>query len=356
MIKYIPFLKYKSNEIISLGVLDSDVKEQIIPFFDAPQIKKSQPEEDRRIFKKKTNDLSKSVKKHLGGYNEIYADNFDIDDIEIDGEHSYSYFLKSFTEHTVIPVVGIDRTPEYVDVVKALREGGTLESTVIALRFTPEDFLAYDVVFDEISDLLGGVIGVFTNVDLIFDCRVCTKSDSGDIGGNIVLFANAFRLNYSVRHIIVTGSSIPASIKDVLDTDSEASITRNEIAIYNRVAANMDRNIIFGDYATVSPLYSDVTLMPEMMQSVMTPKFIYSHGNEHFFIRGKSLKKHGYGQYFSLAKILCSREFFRGASYSFGDRYLDEKSNSIGSNGQPGAVIKPLVNAHISYMVKGGVI
>jgi len=105
--------------------------------------------------------------------------------------------------------------------------------------------------------------------------------------------------------------------------------------------------------STVSPFYSDVDLDPRIMQNVMTARLAYTFKGFHYFIRGSSVKSSGYEQYFGLASTLCGQSFFRGPTYSSGDRYLHEKSRRLGKNCTPAAVIKPSVVAHITYMVLG---
>ncbi|MBN0120112.1 hypothetical protein JTL56_34775, partial [Pseudomonas aeruginosa] len=40
MIKYVPFLKLKQNEIQSVGVLDGGIRDQIAPMYDIPRTQK----------------------------------------------------------------------------------------------------------------------------------------------------------------------------------------------------------------------------------------------------------------------------------------------------------------------------
>jgi hypothetical protein len=351
MIKYVPFLKLKGNEIRALGSLSADVSSQVIPFFDSPKKRIPDDKTVEDVFKKDTLAAAKSAKKHLSSYDEFYVDNFDIDDLIIDEEHSYTFFLKCFDEHPVIPVVGIDRTPEYIQAIIDLKNSGQLSSDILAFRITAEDFVDYSIVSLEIEDQLENLFSLFDEIDLIFDCRVCSNLNASDISTQTEAFASAFRTDYqSLRKTILTGSTIPASVKEILSTDSDAMVTRNEIAIYLVTSGN-GSNFVFGDYTVISPEFSDVQLMPEMMQNVMAPKFIYSTHDRHYFIRGKSLKPHGYGQYFDLADTLCSHFFFRGEAYSEGDQYLYEKSQGLGNNCTPSALVKPLIISHITYMI-----
>jgi hypothetical protein len=252
----------------------------------------------------------------------------------------------------VIPVVGLDRSTEHNNAVLDLKQVGALKSDVVAFRVCPEDFESFEVSKDDIESNLSHIFDQFDAIDLILDCRVCTNLKAATVAPQIQEFSQKFCANHSVRRVVVTGSSIPASISEILKVDSEQLLARNELAIYSAVKTkHKHAPVILGDYATVSPNYSDVDLPPEMLQNVMTAKLTYTIPGAHYFIRGGGMKVNGSKQYFMMAKRLCSQSFFRGKSYSSGDAYLEEKSRGQGSNCSPNAVIKPAVVAHISYMV-----
>jgi hypothetical protein len=351
MNNYVPFLKFKSNEVIAIGELSADVFERVSPFFDFPR-----PNEDKttETFLSDIKRLSKSVSKHIPNIQELYVDTYDYDHADyIDGKYSYYRLVESLKDIKVVPVVSIDRSDDHLNAVLELQGNTIVQSDVVALRLTIEDFANYNVVKDEISEFLGGIFDRFEEIDLIFDCRVCSSLDEGDAAQKIVNFSRLFEQSYAVRKKITTGSSIPASISEILPVNSELDLDRKEIQIYQGVIGELNNDeFIFGDYATVSPNYSDVKIIPEMMQNIMTAKLTYTYADKHFLIRAGSLKTNGYGQYFDLARSLVSRNFFRGENYSNGDAYFEEKSRREGSNCMPGTIIKPSVNAHITFVVR----
>lgn len=351
MTKYVPFLKSKSNEIIALGDLSSDVIELICPFFDFPKNKNGYNNETFKINVRK---VLNSFKKHIKDIDELYFDNYDIDDsLHIDGMHNYHYLLGCLNDFPVTPVVSIDRSPNHINSVITQKDAGIVSSTVIAIRLTPEDFESFHAIEDDIEDVLGNVFDKFNSIDLVFDCRVCNNLDSRTLSRHIVDFANGFSDKYTTRRIVITGSSIPASIKDLIKVDEEGIFERNELKVYQGAKPHLDEHIlVFGDYATVSPNYSEVDIIPEAMQNITTAKFIYSFAQSIYVIRGGSIKQNGFGQYYELAKQLCSKPFYRGEKYSKGDQYLHQKSLGIGNYCTPSAVVKPTINSHITYMVK----
>lgn len=152
--------------------------------------------------------------------------------------------------------------------------------------------------------------------------------------------------------MIVTGSSLPASIGEVLRVDSTEVLERRELAVISKARELSSIELIAGDYTTVSPFYSDADLDPKIMQNVMTPRLIYPFRESYYIARGVSMKSGGYGQYAGLASGLCAQAFFR-PGYSTGENYFYEKSRRVGKNATNGTVVKPSVVAHITYMVLG---
>ena len=351
MSRYIPFLKAKRGELTAMGELSPEVKQAICPFFDFPRKKANY---DSETYADTAQSIVTSLKKHWGSDAEFYFDDFDIDQkLIVNGEHQYAYMLKALQELQVIPVVALDRIKHNVAVAELKRED-EIASDIVAFRVEQCDFEDFDAREDQIDYDLATVFKEFEAIDLVLDCRLCTGMNISETGKQIAAFAQKFCTAYKkVRYVIVTGSSIPPSSRDVLETNSNCTLPRRELAIINKARAFSDVVLVAGDYATVSPFYSDAELDPKIMQKVMTARLAYTFQGSHYFIRGSSVGTDGYEQYFGLAHTLCGQSFFRGPTYSLGDRYLHEKSRRLGNNCTPGAVIKPLVVAHINYMVLG---
>lgn len=351
MTNYIPFLKSKSNEIIALSELESEVLNQITPFFDYPR---RNDEEDEEKFEKTVGKLLRCFKRHLSSLSEMYFDCYDLnDDLYITGKHVYHYLLEELQELPIIPVVSIDRSKDHQEAVLHLKSSGNIISNCVAFRVTSEDFQSYEAVSDDIQEELSDVLNAFEFVDLIFDCRVCVNSDINKISSDICKFSQKFSSDFNVRRFVVTGSSIPASVADVLESNSEKYVERQELNIYSSVCENSgEHDFILGDYTIISPNYSEFEVPANQMQNRTTAKLIYSFDNQHYFIRGGSLRTKGLAQYFDLAATLCGKDFFRTRTYSEGDKYFEEKSQKIGSNCMPGTIVKPSVNAHVTYVVR----
>ncbi len=351
MINYIPFLKAKTGELTAMGQLTPEVKQAICPLFDFPRNNENYTSEN---YAKKTIKIAKSLTKHWGSDAEFYFDDFDISqNLQVEGEHKYAFALRALRELQVIPVVGLGRTTHNDSVVRLKREG-MISSATVAFRAEQVDFEDFESKDDDIDYDLTTAFDEFEAIDLILDCRLCTNMDIIETAQQIATFSRKFSRTYEkIRRIVLTGSSIPASIRDTVNTDDSAIIPRHELEIIAKARDLVELDIITGDYATVSPLFAEMTFSPLLIQRVTAPKLIYSFDNCHYISRGTSLASGGQDQYVGLINDLVNQAFFRGSGYSFGDNYFDDKIKRIGNKATNGAVVKPSVVAHITYMALG---
>ncbi len=351
MSNYVPFLKLKSSETMALDALSSDVTTNVTPFFDLARNTKL----DENGFVNYVLKRERACQKYLSKFDYFYLDNFDISSsLTVNNKNCYWHTLDAFREHSIVPVVAIDRDPDHVDSVKHFRNKyGDNFSNTVCVRFTVEDFEDFDLVENEIDNKLDGCLNLFQSVDLVFDCRLCSSLHLSKISNQIAAFYQKFQSKYSVRNSIVTGSSIPASSSELLKPNSHVIIERKELILQNILRDEYKSKIEFsiGDYATVSPEYSDVVIPPEQMQSRITPRICYSFDQNFVMYRGGAIKTHKRGrkQYNDLAETLVRNSFFRKGS-SWGDNFLFEASRNGNFSVTQTTIVKPQLNAHISYM------
>lgn len=346
MKKYVPFLKLKVNEIAAIKELAQAEKTGLTPFFDIPR----RDEMDEESLVNYIDTAYRKYEINLTKLPAFYVDNFDIDDrVLINGDDSYDCVLSKFIEAPIIPVVGIDRTSRHNEVVFDWSQ--RIKTDTVAFRITSED-IDYILMEDEITVLLDTCYNNFSNVHLIIDNRVCDGIDVNTRANEIVDFITEITRKNEFEEIIVTGSSIPGSIRDLLEPGKTCTFRRSEIEIY-RIVKAAHENIILGDYTAVSPEYSDVKVIKEIMRKITAPKIIYSYDDSVYIMRGHSLETHARGnkQYNDLSAILITKMFYRTRNYSMGDQYIYEKANSIGKDATPSTMPKALINLHITFML-----
>ncbi|RYF37242.1 MAG: hypothetical protein EOO38_26640, partial [Cytophagaceae bacterium] len=260
---------------------------------------------------------------------------------------------KKFSRLPLIPVIGLDRAPGRNAIIFAAKAAGLISSSEVALRLQSDDFISYALIEAELDEVLAEASKGFDRLTVVFDNRVCLDLDSGKRVTELTQFIGALLTNYTPDRVIVVGSSIPPSIGQIVGVQTELLQTRVEMDIFTGVSAGVGGGVIgFGDYTVVSPLYSDVDIPPGVMMNVMAPRIIYSYDSTHFVARGGALRTHPRGnkQYNDIAAYLVKKPFYRGYSYSYGDNFINDKANMVGNQVTPGSILKPTINAHITYM------
>lgn len=346
MNKYTPFLKFKTAEIGALKALEENEITSITPFFD---LATKQGITSANV----ESAITKGVRKYELNFkksNRFYIDDYDIDDsILINGDIVYKFLIESFQNINYIPVVGLDRS---IDRINAINSPLIISDT-LAIRLTQDDFVSYTLIEDELTELLGLSGGKYSKVHLILDCRLCADVDVIDLSKKIICFIEDVTVDYSFEKIVITGSSIPASVAEILPVLSEVTISRKECEIHHYVTLKLGGNIEIGDYTVISPNYSDVNIPQAALRKIMTPKIIYSYDDKQHFLRGGAIETHPRGakQYNDMSHQLVNYSFFRQKNYSVGDKYLYEKSQGIGADTLPHTIGKYLINAHMTFMI-----
>lgn len=344
--RYYPFLKLKQNEVFALKELEESVLSQLTPFFDIakPQKNISADSVMHSIATGKS-----YLERHWNAEKAFYIDSFDIPDtININGAHAYKYVLDELSNFLLIPVIGLNRHIEHIQ--HALNFIDTNNLTKVAIRLTPDDFSDYILIEDELDQLVNQLHNI--SIDLVLDCRLIQdENEANSLMEVITEFISDIGNNYQFEKIIFTGSSISANIADHIETDEYLSIPRHEWDIFTTLTDVLP-SLAYGDYGIVSPNYSDANIDPKLFRNISTPKLFYTEDNITHIFRGESFKSsaEGQNQYFTLAFNLASSTYYRGSGYSFGDNFIYEKSQRIGSPSSQGYWYRILNNCHITYI------
>jgi hypothetical protein len=355
MSRYIPFLKMKQNEVGALYELSLDIREQIIPFFDIPRPKDDSEDALIDVIRKAKNNADRKLKGK-----EFYVDNYDLDDTQLlTGVSQYAYILNELKEHAIIPVVAVNRDSSHNR--DALNRVDS-DHGKVALRLTGKDVESYRLAKSELTSLNVAIQAAKpSEIHLVIDFRVI-REDLSLLATAAVSFLTSFCSDFSVDRVILTSSTIPPNIRDLLETDSSVIIRRDEVNLWNKVAAGVDDGLrgrlIYADYGHVSPDYTDADMEDWLIQKVSTPKVFYTFDENYYIRRGSSFQSHpqGHGQYFAIADDLSEQDFFRDPSYSFGEKYIFERSSKavprVLRSGAPGSWLKATLSSHFTHMLE----
>lgn len=347
MIKnYVPFLKLKQGEVMALSNLAPNETLLVTPLMELPRDDKY----TSLNLKTKIDKLSKKLNKYCSASElSFFIDNYEVSDaIKIDGNNSYQYLLNSFQDFNIYPVCGLDRSPEHNALSIAFAKK---HSKLIGLRITRDYFQSISAYTKDLKTLIDD-IGTAQNIVILLDNRLIIDSGLGQLIKDIKEVIKVCSSINQVASYVIAGSSLPSSASMYMGTNQEIMLNRLEVQLFAEIKASVfDKTIVFGDYTTVSPDYSEISIDPRMMQNVITARITYSTMSHHYVIRGGSVKQFGNEQYFDLSSTLVGKAFYRGEDYSFGDNFLKRKSERSGSNVTASTIITPQVNAHLAFMI-----
>lgn len=358
MHKYMPFLKFKQNEIQAVFGLKADIHPFTLPLFDIPKDKKQVVEVDliSRVAKglKQLDQHAKNIPKL-----KFFVDNYDLDDsVLVKGVPQYRYILSQFLNHNVVPVLAFDRVPEHnVAALEFCRDN--IDRAGIRLQF--EDFQSYALIKARLGKVLADLISVGVKTTyLIFDCRlVGDQNQARELKEAIEKFYAKCSVDFDLSYYVVTGSVIPANITLLMGTKSNRMVPRLEDEIWQDLVAKPNTNaIIYGDYGIVSPEFSELDMPVELMSKFSAPKVFYTIKGEFYAERGGQFAGHprGHDQYFDIADNIVSKLYYRGEKYSDGDQYIFERSKLSpklpAKGGAPATWLKATLSAHMTYVVR----
>lgn len=350
---YYPFLKLKLNEVLSLGTLSAGTRSRIRPFFDVPRTSKAQNANEILERIRIGAEKMESAQNTIGPF-PFYIDNFDLDDdITLLGVNQYKYILDTFKIYRAIPVLALDRNTDHNKAVYKYLEdvGGP-----VAVRLQLEDIDSWTSARRKLRQLWTDINETGTrHIDVFIDSRVISESEDNTL--SVHEFIQKFRLEFLANAIVVTGSTVPSNIGELIETSSYKTIDRLEYRLWKSLIRDEElSDIRFGDYGVVSPDYADIDLDPKLFRSVSTPRALYPFQDKTMIVRGSSFKTHpdGNGQYFHIADFLHRQPFFRGREYSAGDKYIHDRSSSSIKRptkaGSPGSWVKSTLASHITYI------
>lgn len=361
--KYIPFLKFKMNEVYALNYLKDELKVGLSVFFDMPNELPSKSHSGginsfsaEELLDFKTEDLKKKIetqKKYLTNklnfLDDIFIDNYDIDPlVKVDGKtYNYQTIINEFSRFGMVPVCGVDdRVPEHLSCILASAKSGLFLKNKVALRLTETAFEDYDFIESDFEDCLAKLETVFDKILLIFDLRVV--DDVENTSKLIWDFISNLDLNRFER-IIVTGSTIPKVITQLIGTKQNRDVERKEVAIF-KYLKEKDLRFDYGDYTCVSPETSFLDIYIEEIQSYMTGKIFYPYKHDFYVTRSGKIK--GLRAPFKpLLDQIVQKHFYRKKGYSFGDDYIYEKQPT-GLSVTSSTILKPNINLHITFMLR----
>ena len=234
------------------------LKAEVTPFFDLPRKNGM----TRAEFERTVESCYKKAEKYLTAFPYIYIDSFDIPDSIAKGvSPNCSVVIEAFADFEYVPVLGLDRAVDHNQAIFDAKAADEIVSDTVVVRFQPDEFASFDLIEDELNELIAAGAELFSNWIFVFDCRVCLTSNRMKLATDVANFVSAAIEAIEVEKYIVVGSSVPATITDIARPSDESVIARAELEIFHAAQAMVGAiPLSLGDYTIVSPTYSELTI------------------------------------------------------------------------------------------------
>ncbi|XXQ53900.1 beta family protein [Xenophilus aerolatus] len=347
---YVPVLKWRMGEYQALMRLNDPVKDWVTPLFEIPT----------EGWNFETETPMRSLDDHLTNFGaKLYSKwggrRCFVDSPYLDGtarlasgiHHVEEIFRQAQAAGChAIPVVGLQRSPDYVAAVRSVVLNLGSE---VCIRLEGEDFTA---------NLQASLQGVLATLQVQPErCHLVIDLEAA-IAPSALIQAQAWQAFLSAvafgawRSLTVVGTAFPQTLA-AAQYRPHGSALRHEWLAYRQLIANLPaghRVPTFGDYATSAP--NTAELDPRMLDP--NAKIKYTLDDEWIVFVGSQVKRYGRGQYQQMSQSIVNAAppFFMGAAYSWGDAFIEGCAS--GREGTGGTSTWPSVatNHHVTKAVR----
>ncbi|MCE7604516.1 beta family protein [Vibrio fluvialis] len=320
---YFPRLRWKTAEWEALQELPVAVLTGLTPIFDFLDIDWDFP--NKRY--------AKSLANYLNGFGSTLQSSWPLDrpvllDVEKLDKHGTSTFhpldtcCQDALAHNkfVVPVYSPHYSNNYLLALRRNNQFGVglkLKASLLEQNQYHIDNILLDL---EIKS---------TDVDLIIDLEdmgVCTHQQIQQI---IVISQNLLS-HCTWRNVIISSTCYPTSQSGIPQHQIHLHRREEWVLWSNVIASNsLIRTPSFSDYPTASAKFTSVD--PRHMSQYAAVR--YSTNSDWIFVKGTAVKGNGWGQTQQLCGILVGSIYYSGPTYSWGDEYINERSQGINKSG-----------------------
>jgi len=245
-----------------------------------------------------------------------------------------------------VPVTGPHRDAAHRGAVREVR---SLHSQrAVCLRLDATDVATARLTDDRIEDLLQGEDIDSTGAYVLLDLRALYGQEADHWARQVVRLLECLDRRVWAA-VIVGGYGVPDQLSTVISSKSQGYLPRVEREIFGLIATHSLRSPRwFADYTILPP--SVVELDWRLISRLMCPKALYTLDNSWFVVRGGAFSSHPdkYEQYYAIAEEIVALAEYSGAEFSYGDRYIWDRSKRLGTPGSPASWITACVNHHIT--------
>lgn len=347
---YVPILKGKAGEFDAIETLSATAKQAITPLLEMPPIgwdfRNDRPEAtiDEHV--------DGFAEKILGAWGTADVAMLDLEQVDDQGPLSsgsdpLTFVLDAARSNglKIVPVTGIDRPQEYQS---AVAHAIGLDGRGLCLRLNGESLTQITVNPERLAELLDTLEVGPQQVDLVLDFESIYGIPTGPLQLTMLTMLTHLPMRDQWRSLTLAAGSMPEDMSDVQSNSAEI-VPRPEWSLWVAIRASAPRRPQFGDYGVAHPSY--VSLDMRLIYPRMTAKIRYTIDDAWLLVKGRSLKRHGYGQFRDLAAQIVARHEYCGAGFSWGDEYIAECASGIRGTGNLATWVSVATNHHLTFVV-----
>lgn len=332
---YIPILKAKQSECIALGHLKTKIKPLIMPLFEL------QPRENDRLLSRTIGQIERNWEKRLP----LLLD-LDKEYLSESPSEAIQNLLKTFRHaysegYRFVPVTGVNRGTAYQTALSSIFN----PDLGICFRLVNEDLLEPSELNNKLESLKSYFKVDLKLVDLLLDFGTFLPSQSGIIATLAEVIINNIEHINNFHRLILSATAFPANLQGT--PQSVNTIPREEWRIWTALKRNtkLKRLPLFSDYTIVYPVFPEL----DFRFVKIAPKIKYATRNKWLFIRGE---KGNWPGFRDVCQLLIQQPQYSGASFSWGDEYINECANSVEDTGNPQRWVTIGINHHLTLVAR----
>src|ERR1041385_155070 len=348
---YVPVLKGRQGEYGALDTLSRTVKSGLTPLIEIPPV----PWNFVQSVPAKTIDghltkVATTMRKSVGVDRPFFIDLLWISENERmeDGTLPLEWIFSAARDQDLlpIPVINLIRGTELLNATRNIVQQ---DQRGICLRIQREDFTEFPNLEEQMLTTLEQVSTAVANTDLIFDLRSIIAPRQIDADSVIQLVESIPHLR-QWRSFTMTATSFPENLIGLPPSDSSI-LDRTEWILWLellRRRRELSRRPTFGDYAISHPESAEVD--PRIMSASASIR--YTADQSWLVLKGKSLRKNGFDQFFAVCQDLVGRSEYSGRNFSWGDKYICDCADGMDGPGNLTTWRKVGTSHHLVYAVR----
>lgn len=345
---YSPILRNRQSELLAIRHLSKSIRPSLMPVLDVAAPTKSA---DRAAGLRYVERNLERTEKYVTGFPAVFVDSSELDPAFrlSHGVHPLEGAAAAIVGAggRPIPVTGLHRDATHKAAAIAIAKDQAHGNMCVRLDAT--DVSTPTLTLKRMQDLLGSDSIESSQIFLLLDMQCLFGKDKDAVVKQVLRLLTLLETK-TWAGIIVGGYAIPDQLSTAVSTKEQAYLRRIEQDVFRDAAAyEMGTPRWFADYTILPP--SVVELDWRLIRKVMSPKALYTLEDLWFVVRGSAFSSHpdGYEQYYSIADEIVALEEYCGPDYSYGDKYISDRSKRDGKPGSPSSWITACVNHHLTF-------